>query len=157
MAEPLVVASKNSVSSLSAAQDSPEERLEWDNDVKFHISRQLLHLRRYRNRSQVELARAIGTSQSAIARIESGEENPTLDTVERIVVELGGRFDVSIPPAERSASRRMAWWNILDVPDWTLAAVAKGVMPNFELALLLLQRPLPGDKGQLLLSEGNAF
>src|SRR5688572_5017442 len=70
--EPLVV-SDPSISPLDEALQDFESRLKWDNDVRFHVSRNLLHLRKYRKMSQETLASKAGTSQSAIARIESGD------------------------------------------------------------------------------------
>jgi transcriptional regulator with XRE-family HTH domain len=87
-------------------------RDEWDNAVRFHVARNLLHLRRYRRLSQQKLAAAIGTSQSAVARIESAQENITLDTVERFVHGLDGRFFVSIQPAEHVQIQTLPWWEL---------------------------------------------
>ena len=107
--EPAVV-SDGSRSPLDEAIDDPKLRLAWDNDVRFHISRHLLHLRRFRKMSQTTLATKVGTSQSAIARIESGEENATETTVERIITALDGRFLVSIAPAEYPVWAPTIWW-----------------------------------------------
>ena len=52
----------------------------------------------------------MGTSQSAIARIEAGEENITLATLERLVKTLKGRFLVSIQPEEFPFIRPKEWW-----------------------------------------------
>lgn len=55
----------------------------------------------------------MGTSQSAVARIETGEENFTADTVERVVNELDGRFHVSIAPKEMNLPwLPHAWWEM---------------------------------------------
>ncbi len=97
-------------SPLDAAIDDPKLRLARDNDVRFHISRHLLHLRRFRKMSQTTLATKVGTSQSAIARIESGEENATETTVERIITKRDGRFLVSSAPAEYPVWAPTIWW-----------------------------------------------
>jgi len=60
--------------------------------------------------SQADVAKASGTSQSAIARIESGEENITLETLERIVTALDGWFFVLIPPRESAPKHLVPWW-----------------------------------------------
>jgi transcriptional regulator with XRE-family HTH domain len=72
----------------------------------------------------------MGTSQSAIARIESGEENITLDTLERLVLALKGRFLVSITPEEMAVQQMRSWWNTESQPistssrSWRLDWVA---------------------------------
>jgi transcriptional regulator with XRE-family HTH domain len=90
--------------------DTDAERLGWVNSVRYHVSRQLLLLRRAQGLKQKEAADAAGTSQSAIARIESGEENITLDTVERLVNGMNGRFQVFITPANRPLQQWPDWW-----------------------------------------------
>jgi len=49
-------------------------------------------IRDYRKRqklSQAELAEMVGTSQTAIGRLETGNGNPTLDSITKIVNALG--------------------------------------------------------------------
>src|SRR5262249_41166339 len=53
------------------------------------------------------------TSQSAIARIETGRENVTADTLERLIGALHGRFYVSIHPQECHVPTMMPWWEWL--------------------------------------------
>lgn len=60
----------------------------------------------------MDVAKKAGTSQSKIARIEAGEENITLDTVERLVNAMEGRFIVSTPPVNRLVPHGVTeWWN----------------------------------------------
>ncbi len=53
--------------------------------------------------SQVDLAAGAGTSQSALARYETGAALPTLPTLERILAACGRRLRIDAPPARRSA------------------------------------------------------
>lgn len=46
--------------------------------------------------SQAEVAARIGTSQSALARLERGEGNPTLATVDRYASAMGKKIEWSI-------------------------------------------------------------
>lgn len=107
--EPPVV-SDGSRSDLDDALANPAFQLAWDNDMRFQVSRHLVRLRMLRRMSQARLAKKIGTSQSAIARIESGEENFTASTVERMIDALGGRLRVSIAPKEFPAAPPVLWW-----------------------------------------------
>jgi transcriptional regulator with XRE-family HTH domain len=82
--------------------------------VRFHCARHLLKLRRYREQTQASLAKVAGTSQAKIARIESGSENITLDTLRRHIEALRGRFCLSIAPEEMELPRVPNWWQMLD-------------------------------------------
>ena len=110
--EPMVLLSR-SPANLQKVIESPDYRLAWDNSVKFQLARHLLRLRRFRRWSQARVARAMGGSQPAVARIESGDENITLDTLERIIRALNGRFSVSVAPAEMHFPRFQPWWELI--------------------------------------------
>ncbi len=56
------------------------------------------------NLSQVNLAARAGTSQSALARYETGAALPTLPTLERLLAACGRRLEIQTPPAQPSAS-----------------------------------------------------
>jgi hypothetical protein len=104
------VASSSSGSPLETLYETDEFRLQRDNNVRFQIAEQLLWLRRTREMSQEAVGKAMGTSQSAIARIEGAEENVTVDTIERLVKALKGRFQVSIQPEELPRQLIRRWW-----------------------------------------------
>lgn len=55
------------------------------------------------NLSQVDLAALAGTSQSALARYETGAALPTLPTLERLLAACGRRLEIQAPPAQPSA------------------------------------------------------
>jgi len=91
--------------------------------------------------SQDALAREAGTSQSAIARIEAGEENITLDTLGRLVGALKGRLSISIPPREK-AGKPSVWWggknesaNAWNVVNWVTMS-----LPDHDRALVGMVR-----------------
>ena len=92
------------------AYEQPAFNLAWQNQVMLHVAKHLIRLRRYQKKSQSELADAMQTSQLMIARLESGDGNITLDTLQRAVVALNGRFDISISPAELNLPPRLPWW-----------------------------------------------
>lgn len=110
---PAVVVSNSSSSPLAELYASPEFRDEWDNNVMFHVSQNLLFLRRYRRWSQARVAKQADTSQPAIARIESAQENITLATLEKIINGLKGRLRISIAPQEVRQPEWPVWWEAL--------------------------------------------
>jgi predicted transcriptional regulator len=57
------------------------------------VSSQLTTLRRELGLSQTEVASRMGTSQSAVARFESGDLDVRLSTVERYTTALGARLE----------------------------------------------------------------
>jgi transcriptional regulator with XRE-family HTH domain len=126
----------------------------WDNEAKFQVSRHLLHLRRYRRESQKSLAKKVGTSQSAIARIEGGDENITLDTLQRLICALRGRLQVSIPPAEISVSKRSLWWETLGGSPWEVKALGLRRNSGVDQALIFVERR--NETSARLISEARA-
>lgn len=70
----------------------------------FGISQALRQARLDANLSQVDLAARAGTSQSALARYETGATLPTLPTLERLLAACGRRLEIQTPPARRPGS-----------------------------------------------------
>jgi len=56
------------------------------------------------NLSQLDLAARAGTSQSALARYETGTALPTLPTLERLLAACGRRLEIQTSPAQRPGS-----------------------------------------------------
>jgi transcriptional regulator with XRE-family HTH domain len=52
--------------------------------------------RRAAGLSQTEVAARMGTSQSTVARLEAGEVDPRVSTLERYAEALGGRLDIAL-------------------------------------------------------------
>lgn len=73
----------------------------------YELARQVRDLRVSRGMSQAELARKVGSTQPAIARLEAGGVAPNIDTLERIAEALGLKLVVkfSKPGANHCASR----------------------------------------------------
>ncbi len=65
------------------------------------VSGQLTSLRRELGLSQAEVAARMGTSQSAVARIETGGSDVLLSTMDRYATALGRRLE----------------WRLADLPD----------------------------------------
>lgn len=55
---------------------------------QLEIAYQILQLRKQRGMSQAELAKKIGTKQSNIARMETGQQNFTVNTLQEITKAL---------------------------------------------------------------------
>jgi predicted transcriptional regulator len=66
---------------------------------EFEIAAELLRARLRARLSQVELARRMGTSQSTIARLESGQTLPSTKTLLRYAEATGSRVQVRLPAA----------------------------------------------------------
>ena len=64
---------------------NPEFKKHYDYYGKqLEIAYQILQLRKKKHISQAQLAKKIGTKQSNIARIESGQQNFSVETLEKI-------------------------------------------------------------------------
>jgi len=69
---------------------NPEFKKHYDEYGKqLEIAYQILQLRKKKKMSQAQLAKKIGTKQSNIARIESGQQNFSIDILEKIAGALG--------------------------------------------------------------------
>lgn len=65
-------------------------------DPEFALIRSLIQKRIERGFTQEELARRIGTKQSAISRLESGEYNPTIGILRKVAKALSADLNISI-------------------------------------------------------------
>jgi predicted transcriptional regulator len=63
---------------------------------------ELVRVRRESELSQTEIAARMGTSQSAVARLESGELDARLSTVQRYAAALGRTVDWQVRTSEES-------------------------------------------------------
>lgn len=62
----------------------------------------LVEARNRAKMTQAEVAKNMGTTQSAIARIESGRASPTMETVRRYFQATGCEFKIQLLPASKS-------------------------------------------------------
>ena len=67
------------------------------NDIS-RIGELVQELRRHAQLTQRELAERVGTSQSAIAKLEQGESNPTIGTIERCAEAAGFAVRLTLVP-----------------------------------------------------------
>lgn len=59
--------------------------------------------RRRAGLTQTELARRVGTTQSAIARLERGKGSPTLERISELLAACGFELQVHIVPEDRES------------------------------------------------------
>lgn len=62
----------------------------------------LLEARRAAGLTQTELARRLGTTQSAVARLEAADSNPRINTIDRALRACGRRLEVEAPRNQSS-------------------------------------------------------
>ena len=68
--------------------------------MEFHLVRSLIEARARAGLSQTQLARRMNTSQSYVARIESGQVKPSTAALERVAKATGLRLKITFEPAE---------------------------------------------------------
>ena len=69
---------------------------------KLRLAQKLRRLREASDVSQLQLAARIGTTQSAIARTESGRHVPSLDLLQKVALALGVRMRFDIRPGREA-------------------------------------------------------
>ena len=72
-------------------------------DRRRELIDELVRARQASELSQTEIAARMGTSQSAVARLESGALDARLSTLERYAAALGRTVDWQIRPSEESS------------------------------------------------------
>lgn len=73
---------------------------------EFALASMLIAARTQAKLSQAELAQRMGTSQSTVARLESGTAKPSLSTLERFAQATGTRVRLSLEPTGRSGKAK---------------------------------------------------
>jgi len=66
------------------------------NEAEYKIIEEIIMVRREKNLTQKGLAELIGTRQSNISRLESGNYNLTLDFLQKIALAMGKKLEVRI-------------------------------------------------------------
>lgn len=77
-------------------ENDPEFKEIWEQDAeKRKLVKQIIALRINEHLTQKELAKKVGTNQSAISRLESGKYNPSVDFLIRIARALNKKVEIS--------------------------------------------------------------
>lgn len=75
----------------------PKVKAEYDRlEPEYKLISKIIEARIKNKMTQAELAKKVGTKQSAIARFEAGNSNPTLDFMDRLATALGAKLIIEI-------------------------------------------------------------
>lgn len=75
----------------------PEFRKEYERLApRYKVISEIIGARIKKKMTQQELAMKSGTKQSAIARLEAGNSNPSIDFLDKIAKATGGRLEIRI-------------------------------------------------------------
>lgn len=90
---------KNAQQVLAEQITDPAFREEWDRTVLARaVAMRVVAFRAEHGLSQAALARVLGVSQPLVARLETGEHEPTLTSLTRLSRHLGLEFHIAITP-----------------------------------------------------------
>jgi ribosome-binding protein aMBF1 (putative translation factor) len=70
---------------------------------EFELARAVIQARSNAGLTQEELAKRMNTTQSVIARLESGRTKPSTQTLERLAAATGTRVKITFEPVRKSA------------------------------------------------------
>ncbi len=92
---------KNFRETLNEQMKNPEFKAEWDaTEAEYQIIKSMLEARHRKAITQSQLAEITGIAQADISRIENGNANPSLQTLQRLAAGLGMRLKVEFVPLE---------------------------------------------------------
>lgn len=91
--------SKNFRETLNQQLQNPKFKAEWDAlEPEFQIIKAMIDGRKKKNITQKELADITGITQADISRIETGNSNPSIQTLQRLAAGLGMRIRLEFIP-----------------------------------------------------------
>jgi predicted transcriptional regulator len=67
-----------------------------NNEAEYKIIEEIITARQEKNLTQKDLAELVGTRQSNISRLESGNYNPTLEFLNKIAKAIGKELEIRI-------------------------------------------------------------
>lgn len=86
-------------------QDPEFKRHYEEASIKWRVAMQIVEARHKANLTQGELARQIGDKQQNVSRIERGEQNVTIGTLDKIAKAVGGQLMVRIESKAKTIYR----------------------------------------------------
>lgn len=66
------------------------------NSVEYQLVRELIKARHELNLTQEQLAEMVGTKQSNISRLESGDYNPTIEFLSKVAHAMGKNLEIRL-------------------------------------------------------------
>lgn len=107
---------------------TPEVLEEWERTVVARaVANEVLRYRIEHNLSQRALARRLGVSQALVGRLELGEHEPRISTLQKLSHVLGLRFSIDIHPEDETPAR-------LSAPDDRVERAISGGVETLVLA-----------------------
>lgn len=74
---------------------NPKFKAEWNRQQpEFAMIQAMIDVRRKKDLSQKQLAKKLGTTQSAISRLEKGNISPTVNFLQKLAEALDSRLDI---------------------------------------------------------------
>ena len=93
---------KNFRETLNEQLKNPEFKKEWDElEPEYQIIKAMLDTRNEKAMTQKQLADITGIPQADISRLENGNANPSLRTLQRLADGMGMKLKLEFVPANR--------------------------------------------------------
>lgn len=93
---------KNFRETLNEQMKNPEFKKEWDVlEPEYQIIKAMLDARNEKAMTQKQLADITGIPQADISRLENGNANPSLKTLQRLADGMGMKLKLEFVPANR--------------------------------------------------------
>lgn len=93
---------KNFRETLNQRLNDPKFREEWDAlEPEYQVIKAILDTRKEKSITQKQLSDITGIPQADISRIENGNANPSLRTLQRLAEGMGMRLKVEFVPENR--------------------------------------------------------
>jgi transcriptional regulator with XRE-family HTH domain len=120
-------------------------------EPEFALASLLIEARSQAHLTQAQLAKKMGTSPSAIARLESGKARPSLSMLERLAKATGMRLKISLEPVSGATGRRFE-----ASPRKTSGRASPSELAAMRAFLRATGGPVPRERIEAMLDEWRA-
>jgi transcriptional regulator with XRE-family HTH domain len=76
-------------------------------EAEFALAAAVIEARKHAGLTQQQLARKMGTTQPVIARLEGGNAQPSLRTLERLADATGSQLVITLQPRRKTAKKQV--------------------------------------------------